>query len=91
MTSTETYVPLATRRLEWLTKTTATLSPDMTGTEYFEMLGRIRRQASILGGSEKWDRVLRAIDVMLDKETAPRFIVLVALEKFAEAVQFPRV
>lgn len=65
---------------------------DQSGVEWFEQLFALRARGAQLGGAEKWDRVLRYIDARLNEGTMDnRTIVIYALLKFKEAVDFPRV
>lgn len=97
MTSTETRTRIADQRRDFVERQILLLLGETSGVEYFEMLHRLRARGAQLGGAEKWDRVLRWIDSALDRqatEQSPptnRVIVIMALAKFKEAVDFPRV
>lgn len=99
MTSTEirTSPRIADQRRDFVERQILLLLDETSGVEYFEMLHRLRARGAQLGGAEKWDRVLRWIDSALDRQATEqagptnRVIVIMALSKFKEAVEFPRV
>lgn len=93
MTSTETRTPsIAQRRADFVERQILRAAADQSGVEWFEQLHTLRARGAQIGGAEKWDRVLRYIDSRLDEGTMDlRSIVIFALAKFKEAVEFPRV
>lgn len=95
MTSTQTrevHTPITVQRLAFVERQILRATVDQSGVEWFEQLHSLRARGALLGGAEKWDRVLRFIEGRLDAGShSNREIVIMALAKFKEAVDFPRV
>ena len=92
MTSTETFSQtIAEKRRAFVESFVIRSTAANTGTEWFELLHSLKARAALLGGSEKWARPARHIEVLLNAGRTNREVVVYSLVKFKEAVDFPRV